>query len=84
MMAKIKLKKPATTIELDLDEDSIEAAGYVKERTGKWILFYDENWNGHGGYKCSVCENGYSFGAYHEANEFKFCPACGARMENAQ
>ena len=30
---------------------------------------------------CSACGYGYSNSHYHEVEEFKFCPNCGAMME---
>lgn len=30
--------------------------------------------------ECSVCGDRYSWGAYFEANNFHYCPKCGARM----
>lgn len=46
-------------------------------------LWFEErgDWYGGGAWVCSICGYGYSFGAYHEANEFRYCPNCGARME---
>lgn len=48
---------------------------------GEWLEEKGANWFGGGAWKCSNCEYGYSFSGYHEANEFNYCPNCGARME---
>ena len=32
---------------------------------------------------CSACGYGYSNSHYHKAEEFKFCPNCGAMMEES-
>lgn len=54
----------------------------IKEpKTGRWIAVTDELWSGGGYWKCSNCSFGFSIGAYHEANEWNYCPHCGARMD---
>lgn len=50
-------------------------------RRGRWREIKSNDWSGGGAYVCSVCGYGYSWAGYHEANEFTYCPNCGARME---
>ena len=57
-----------------------DAEVVVNTVTGRWVEEIGD-WYGGGAYVCSICGYGYSFGAYHEANEFRYCPNCGARME---
>lgn len=47
---------------------------------GEWVTINDISWSGGGYVKCSNCDYGYSFGAYHEPDEFNFCPNCCADM----
>lgn len=49
-------------------------------RRGRWIDYKSLDWSGGGAWKCSSCGYGYSWAGYHEANEFSYCPNCGARM----
>ena len=48
---------------------------------GKWIKKEDDGYHGGGYTECSVCGQRYSWGGYFEANEFRYCPRCGHRME---
>ena len=48
---------------------------------GLWISYPDNDYMGGGCVVCSVCDQHYSWGAYHEPEAFKFCPNCGAKME---
>lgn len=48
---------------------------------GKWIEKEDDVYHGGGYTECSVCGQRYSWGGYFEANEFRYCPRCGHRME---
>lgn len=57
-----------------------DAEVVVNTITGRWVEERGD-WYGGGAWVCSICGYGYSFGAYHEANEFRYCPNCGARME---
>ena len=57
-----------------------DAEVVVNTVKGLWVEEQDD-WYGGGAWVCSICGYGYSFGAYHEANEFRYCPNCGARME---
>lgn len=50
-------------------------------RRGRWRKSKSKDWSGGGAYICSVCGYGYSWAGYHEANEFTYCPNCGAKME---
>ena len=50
-------------------------------RRGRWIDYKSRDWSGGGAWKCSSCGYGYSWAGYHEANEFSYCPNCGAKME---
>lgn len=52
----------------------------VPVRRGRWREDKSKYWSGGGAYICSVCGYGYSWGAFHEANEFSHCPNCGSRM----
>lgn len=49
-------------------------------RHGRWIFKVDDGWYGGGKYECSACKYGYAIGAYHEPDEFTYCPHCGAYM----
>lgn len=51
-------------------------------RRGRWREIKSNDWSGGGAYICSVCGYGYSWAGYHEANEFTYCPNCGAKMED--
>ena len=57
-----------------------DAEVVVNTATGLWVEERG-NWYGGGAWVCSICGYGYSFGGYHEANEFRYCPNCGVRME---
>lgn len=59
----------------------IPAADVQPARHGRWKFKEDKAWVGNGKYWCSVCRYGFASGAYHEVDEFKFCPMCGARMD---
>lgn len=48
---------------------------------GKWIEKEADGYHGGGYTECSVCGQRYSWGGYFEANEFRYCPRCGHRME---
>lgn len=48
---------------------------------GKWIYMQSKEWAGGEYYKCSICGYGYSTEWYHEPNEFRYCPNCGAKMK---
>lgn len=50
-------------------------------KRGRWISQKEEGWAGGGVTRCSRCNFGYAWGAFHEVEEFNFCPNCGARME---
>lgn len=52
----------------------------VAMRVGRWHDKTDKNYAGDGYTECSVCGDRYSWGAYFEANNFRYCPKCGARM----
>lgn len=47
---------------------------------GEWIEKTDKDYCGGGYWECSECGMRYSFGAYHEVDEFNFCPKCGHPM----
>lgn len=70
----------------------IEQAGDIKaillppgfelaDELGKWIEKEDDSYHGGGYTECSVCGQRYSWGGYFEANDFRYCPRCGHRME---
>lgn len=48
---------------------------------GRWIARTDKAYAGGGYMECSVCGQRYSWGAYHEPQEFRHCPRCGHQME---
>ena len=54
------------------------------EKKGKWEEKQDNEWAGGGAWVCSECGYGYAFGAYHEADEFNYCPNCGAKMDGGE
>lgn len=61
------------------DAPTIDAVPVVH---GKWINISDEDWAGGGKTECCNCNYGYAWGAYFEVEDFKYCPHCGARMDN--
>lgn len=60
---------------------SIPAVDAVEVRHGRWVQKEDEDWAGGGKTMCSRCEYGYSWKMYLEPESFKFCPNCGAKMD---
>ena len=42
---------------------------------GHWILLYTDN------YKCSACGAWWAHDDYDQMDEFHYCPACGAKMD---
>lgn len=58
----------------------MDAADVQPVRHGRWIFKVDSSWRGGGKYECSACKYGYAIGAYHEPDEFTYCPHCGAYM----
>lgn len=66
--------------ELRRQVESIREA--VKQRPhGQWELHEDDCWSGGGFTKCSACGYGFAWGAFFEAEEWEFCPICGASMD---
>lgn len=55
---------------------SIPAADVRPVVRGKWTRRKSKLYT-----MCSACGYGYSNSHYHEVEEFKFCPNCGAMME---
>ena len=51
----------------------------LSERTGEWILVYDNEGEGDNLYRCSECGCEYGCQEYDKPN---FCPDCGADMIN--
>lgn len=47
---------------------------------GRWQHIVDPNWCGGGYTKCTACGNGFSDKYYHEVDEWRHCPNCGAEM----
>lgn len=47
----------------------------------KWIDKEDPDYSGGGYSECQNCGARFSWGAYHEPQEFRHCPTCGRRME---
>ena len=62
----------------------IPAADVAPVRHGRWKFKEDKAWVGNGKYWCSVCRYGFASGAYHEVDEFKFCPMCGSKMDGGE
>ncbi len=60
----------------------IPSADVLPVRHGRWIFKADSSWRGGGKYECSACKYGYAIGAYHEPDEFTYCPHCGAYMKD--
>lgn len=58
------------------------SADVAPVRHGRWIFKADSSWRGGGKYECSACKYGYAIGAYHEPDEFTYCPHCGAYMKD--
>lgn len=56
--------------------NSIPAADVRPVVRGKWTRRKSKLYT-----MCSACGYGYSNYHYHEVEEFKFCPNCGAMME---
>ena len=50
----------------------------------EWLIIENEDYYGGGGTFCSECRYGYSWGGYHEPEEFGYCPHCGAKITNAR
>lgn len=51
-----------------------------ERKSGTWEIIQDSSWSGGAYVKCSECGNGLALGAYFEADEFEWCPKCGADM----
>lgn len=51
---------------------------------GNWFNFNNPLYSGGGYTVCSNCGMRFSFGAYHEVFEFKYCPWCGAQMNGGE
>ena len=62
----------------------LPAADVQPVRHGRWKFKEDKAWVGNGKYWCSVCRYGFASGAYHEVDEFKFCPMCGSKMDGGE
>lgn len=50
-------------------------------RRGRWEIHEDDSWSGGGFTKCLACGYGFAWGAFFEAEEWGFCPICGASMD---
>lgn len=59
----------------------LPAVDAVEVRHGRWVQKEDEDWAGGGKTMCSRCKCGYSWKMYFEPESFKFCPNCGAKMD---
>ena len=53
-------------------------------RHGRWKAEERDSWSGGGAYICSACGYGYSWGGFFEANDFNYCPNCGAKMDGGE
>lgn len=87
----VKANKPLTKEEReDIRKELEEGAKWpilhlpnkfdIATRIGRWHDKTDINYSGGGYTECSVCGDRYSWGAYFEVNNFRYCPKCGARM----
>ena len=65
---------------LKANHTELALADVAPVRHGRWIFKVDSSWRGGGKYECSACKYGYAIGAYHEPDEFSYCPHCGAYM----
>lgn len=55
---------------------------YEPERkAGRWKQKFSPVYKGGGYTECSNCKYKFSIGAYFEAETWKYCPECGARMK---
>lgn len=67
--------------------DETEALGLAigllesEHKSGRWKQEFSPAYKGGGYTECSNCEYKFSFGAYFEAESWKYCPECGARMK---
>ena len=79
----IRSYRNSTDVAFHMEEhvNEVPAADVVPVRHGRWMHKYDALWSGGGKTKCSICNYGYADGAYHEVDEFSFCPNCGAKMD---
>ena len=78
MKTTLKIRKPITHIEVDVDENELEVVGYVKERHGHWIYTERGFPLAYGYNRCSVC--GRSIGL----DSTDYCPNCGAKMDEEE
>ena len=78
MMARaiLNLKRPITKFEVDIEENDLEANGYVRARHGHWI--YKKRLHNSCWAICSECKKFITF-FFKEGT--KYCPHCGARMD---
>lgn len=54
----------------------------TERKTGHWITVTDKPWwKGGGHWTCSSCGYGFAFEAYQDADDWNYCPNCGAKME---
>ena len=74
---KYKLRMPPT-VYYDLLADVLEVEEEQEPKTGHWIYSKDINTGEIRWSECSVCGNG-EIGC---AKRMKYCPECGARMED--
>lgn len=71
MKATLKVRKPITHIEVDIDENELEVVGYVKERHGHWNVIDQAEPRRYG---CSRCKR-------MMWTTENYCPNCGAKMD---
>ena len=71
---------PSDIVE-DVLNDNIPTIEAESVRHGRWISEERDSWSGGGAYICSACGYGYSWGGFFEANDFNYCPNCGAKMD---
>ena len=80
----INVNKEELIKALDYDrhqyERGLEDGKRLGRSRGHWNIEHDDYYSGGGYVECSICNMRYSFGAYHEAEDFYFCPKCGASM----
>ena len=68
MRATLKLRRPITALEFDVEENQLEAIGYHRVRQGKWGKNNE----------CSEC--GCQPWFENDIHTLNFCPECGALM----
>ena len=53
---------------------------WTRWNTGAWKNIEDKAYAGGGATVCTYCGKGFAWGAYHEVDEWEYCPNCGKKM----